>query len=283
MGDAVRDLADPHAVDAAPPPVERHGHYGPAMPSRQWVPAPRYLMRRDLILTLARDLTPGRLLEIGCGAGALLDDLTRLGFRTVGVDQSLSAYQKARAMLAGNSAAEVRMSCDGLPSGSFDYLAAFEVLEHIEDDAAALSGWARHLKPHGTLLISVPAHPDRWNAADEWAGHYRRYTRASLEALVREAGFEVVTVWSYGFPVANVMERLSAGIYARQTKKRGGDAMSQDDRTQASGTDRSTLTRLWPVYRSGPITLLMRMVWRVQRLFLRSNLGIGYLVLARRA
>lgn len=276
------DTTETYMAPERAPLVQHHPHYGPALPDLHWVPAPRYLMRRDVILRLARTLTPGRFLELGCGAGALLDDLTRLGFTAVGADQSPSALRVAHALLNDNPNAEARASCEGLEEASFDQLAAFEVLEHIEDDLAALSDWARYLKPGGTLMVSVPAHPERWNPADVWAGHYRRYTRDDLQTLVRRAGFEVEQVQCYGFPIANIMERLSARIYARQTAERGGEDMDQDDRTSASGTDRSLLTRLWPYYSAWPASLAMRLIWRVQRLFLNGDRGIGYLVVARK-
>lgn len=272
-------------LPATPQPgaVTRHRHFGLAIPSMKWVPAPRYLMRRDVILGVARRLTPGRFLEVGCGAGALLDDLSRLGFAGVGVDQSAPARHIASALLRNTKNVEIRETCDGLAPDSFDYLAAFEVLEHIEDDLAALSDWARYLKPGGSLLVSVPAHPERWNPADVWAGHYRRYRRQDLVALVKKAGFEVETMQCYGFPLANVMERFSGRIYAHQTRKRGGDQMNQDDRTRSSGSDRNLLTRIWPIYSSRPGTLAMRMVWKAQRAFLDGDRGIGYLVVARKS
>lgn len=263
--------------------VTRHRHFGLAVPALQWVPAPRYLMRRDVILDLARRLAPGRLLEIGCGAGALLDDLAGMGFSAVGVDQSPSARRIATALLGETRDVEIRETCEGLTPESFDHLAAFEVLEHIEDDLAALSDWARYLKPGGSLMVSVPAHPERWNSADVWAGHYRRYRREDLVELVGKAGFEVETIQCYGFPLANFMERLSARVYANLTRKRGGDEMDQNARTGASGSDRSLLTRIWPIYSSLPGTLAMRLVWKVQRMFLNGDRGIGYLVVARKA
>ncbi len=263
--------------------VTRHRYFGLAIPALHWVPAPRYLMRRDVILGVAKRLAPGRLLEIGCGAGALLDDLAGMGFSAVGVDQSPAARRIATALLVGTRDVEIRETCEGLASESFDHLAAFEVLEHVEDDLAALSDWARYLKPGGGLIVSVPAHPERWNPADVWAGHYRRYRRKDLVDLVEKADFKVETIQCYGFPLANFMERLSARVYANQTRKRGGDEMNQDERTDASGSDRSLLTRIWPIYSSFPGTLAMRLVWKVQKMFLNGDRGIGYLIVARKS
>lgn len=262
--------------------VIHHPHYGPALPQAKWVPAPRYLMRRDIILDIARDLKRGRFLELGCGAGGLLHDLARLGFFAVGVDQSKSARRIAEMLLAEVPEAEVFETADHLEEASFDQLGAFEVLEHIEDDLTALTDWARYLKPGGDLMVSVPAHPERWNQADVWAGHYRRYRRADITGLVEAAGFDVTRVLCYGFPLANAMERLSAPVYARQTEARGGEEMDQDARTEESGSDRSILTRLWPAYSSAVGTLAMRSVWKMQRRFLETDRGIGYLVVGRK-
>src|SRR3546814_6549126 len=73
---------------------------------------------------------------------------------------------------------------------------AFEVLEHIEDDHAALRQWLGWLKPGGILLMSVPAHPSQWNAADVWAGHFRRYRKRELLGLVEENVLELEHVRS---------------------------------------------------------------------------------------
>lgn len=270
------------ATPDGPPALLWHREYGAALPSRNWVPAPRYLLRRDLLLRIFRDLPPGRLLEFGCGAGALLVDLSRMGFSAVGVDQSVSARQLAQVLNADTPTIRIAETADGEADASFDYLAAFEVLEHIEDDHGALREWAQYLRRGGTLVISVPAHPERWNPADVWAGHYRRYRRADLMALVDAAGFEKAEIQSYGFPLANFMERLAAPIYARQTRARGAAEMSLSERTGQSGSDRRLLTRLWPFYSSLPATLVMRMILAVQKRFCNSDRGIGYILVARK-
>ncbi len=59
-------------------------------------------------------------------------------------------------------------------SGSIDLVVAFDVLEHILDDAAALREVERVLRPGGCLLVTVPADMDLWSAHDEAVGHVRR-------------------------------------------------------------------------------------------------------------
>jgi SAM-dependent methyltransferase len=263
--------------------VQCHRHFGPAMPALDWVPAPRYLMRRDLLLRLILAREPGRILEFGCGSGALLAELAEAGFLAIGVEQSPAALALARQVTAGLAAVQILPHAPEPVLPIQDYLAAFEVLEHIEDDHAALKDWVRHLRPGGTVLLSVPAHPERWNPADVWAGHFRRYRRSDLTALAAAAGLIVEDVICYGFPVANLMERLAAPVYARQSARQAKGGLDQAGRTGASGTDRRLLTRLWPLYSRFPLALALRGILALQRRFLGSDRGIGYILIARKA
>ena len=81
------------------------------------------------------------------------------------------------------------------------------MLEHIEDDEAALTRWLRPLRPGGWVLVSVPHGRDRFGPQDERVGHHRRYDRADLESLLARAGLGELTVVSYGFPLGNALDR----------------------------------------------------------------------------
>ncbi|MBN8630003.1 MAG: class I SAM-dependent methyltransferase [Rhodobacterales bacterium] len=262
--------------------VQIHPAFGPALPEANWVPAPRYLMRRDLVLKLFGTFEPGRVLEFGCGSGALLAELAGRGFSGTGIEQSETALHLARRMTVAHPEISIHADAGDQGAESYDFLAAFEVLEHIEDDRGTLAAWAGYLRPGGTAILSVPAHPERWNPADVWAGHFRRYRREDLHALAEAAGLIVEDVICYGFPFANLMERLAAPVYARQLAKPAKDNLDQAGRTGESGTDRRLLTRLWPIYSAFPARHALQGALALQRRFLGSDRGIGYILIARK-
>ncbi|HYM61803.1 MAG TPA: methyltransferase domain-containing protein, partial [Thermoanaerobaculia bacterium] len=74
----------------------------------------------------------------------------------------------------------------------FDTIVSLNVLEHIEDDVAALRAMREILAPGGHVALLVPAHPSLYGEYDRLDGHFRRYTRRSFEAAIRRAGFEQV-------------------------------------------------------------------------------------------
>lgn len=81
---------------------------------------------------------------------------------------------------------------------SLDVVSAFDVVEHIADEAALLTELRRILRPGGRLLVSVPAYQWAWSSHDVAAGHYRRYTRPRLVAALQAAGFDTERV-TYAF------------------------------------------------------------------------------------
>jgi SAM-dependent methyltransferase len=163
--------------------------------------------------------------------------------------------------------------------GHFDLVCAFDVLEHIKEDAIALEQWVAWLRPGGRLCISVPAHAGRWGAGDEWAGHYRRYERESLRGLLQAKGLRIEHFECYGFTLANLAEALGNHTYRRLMQQRSR-AYSHEESSSRSGIDRGDYLRLF-----GKLdTLLGRSAFRLanvaQALTARTDLGSGYLVLA---
>jgi len=258
---------------------------GPAFPEFGWVPAPRYLMRRDRILALTAATTPGKLLEIGPGAGTLLVEFAQRGFDCAALESSAEAREMVE-KVAGAAQADVDLhAAPGADwNDRFDCLFAFDVLEHIEDDRAALDQWATWLRSGGTLVLSVPARMRLWTAGDEWAGHFRRYERDALIALVEAAGLKVERFECYGFPLTNIAEKASAPLYRRAIHARSGSAaLDRQRNNDRSGTDRRLHMRMFALMRTWFGKSVMRAFYRVQGWFLHRDMGSGYILLARAA
>jgi SAM-dependent methyltransferase len=81
----------------------------------------------------------------------------------------------------------------GLPfaDATFDLVAAFDVIEHVEDGGRAFSELCRVLKPEGCLVFSVPLHPAHWTEFDDYVGHARRYVPADLLKIIADNGLYV--------------------------------------------------------------------------------------------
>ena len=98
---------------------------------------------------------------------------------------------------------------------SFELAASLDVIEHLEDDLAALRELRRVVAPGGALLVTVPAYQWLWSGHDEINHHLRRYTRSSLLRVAREAGWEPVRTTYFNsllLPVAialRVLDRFS--------------------------------------------------------------------------
>jgi SAM-dependent methyltransferase len=252
------------------------------MPSLNWIPAPRYVLRRDRVLSILKDSPPCRVLDIGCGPGALISEMGQAGYDAYGVDRSAKARELGRHLQYQSPGMQLHAELDEEWKGSFDLVMSFEVIEHLQDDIGAMREWREYLKPGGRIIISTPAHPSRWNAADEWAGHVRRYRRDQLVEAVEKAGFEVEKIECYGFPLANVMEVLTAPNYRRRLEAKRGVVEGADALTDDSGSDRSGLAKFWPIYSGFIPTLAMRVFCGMQRPFLGSDLGTGYVIIAKR-
>jgi SAM-dependent methyltransferase len=81
---------------------------------------------------------------------------------------------------------------------SFDLICALDIIEHVEDDVNAVAELSRVLTPQGTLLTSIPLHPECWTSFDDLVGHRRRYEPAQLISLLADQGFEIERSAIYG-------------------------------------------------------------------------------------
>lgn len=135
-----------------------------------------------------------RVLDAGCGTGRNLIEFGRLGDAR-GVDASPDAVQLC--LRRGIESVSVgRLESLPFPDGSFDLIFATDVIEHVDDDRAALSEMRRVCAPGGLLLATVPAYRWLWSEHDEANHHFRRYTLRRLRPRLRATGWEPLE-WSY--------------------------------------------------------------------------------------
>lgn len=136
--------------------------------------------------------------EIGCGTGYVLSGISRAfpGLKLFGAEAYPSALAYAKARTRGAEYAQ--MDAYRLPFfEEFDVIGAFDVLEHLSNDGAALKEMYRTVKPGGGLMLTVPQHSWLWSALDSAAGHKRRYSRKEIEHKVQSAGFKVLFMTSF--------------------------------------------------------------------------------------
>jgi len=158
-----------------------------------------FVHRRRLVAALLARWGPAAeplaVLDVGCGSGGNLEWLRGLGHFAVGLDRSALALGLARERGAGLPVVRGRAQdlARVFAPSSFSLVTLFNVLYHewVDDEARVLSAAHRVLRPGGRLLLTEPAFSwlrRRHDAIDLGA---RRFTRARLEQLVRDAGFDV--------------------------------------------------------------------------------------------
>lgn len=129
-----------------------------------------------------------QILDVGCGGGGNILFLKKYG-EVIGLDPSPDAL----AFCENKGFKELALSgiaATPYVDNFFDLVTAFDVLEHLPDDIAALKEMVRVSK--GLVMITVPAWPFLWSAHDFYLGHRRRYRKSELINKFKRAGLEVL-------------------------------------------------------------------------------------------
>jgi SAM-dependent methyltransferase len=171
-------------------------------------------------------VSSGRLLDVGCGHGLLLDEARRRGFDVVGLELSRSAAGHAREVL-DLDVREVPLEEFGVWDG-FDVVVLADVLEHLDDPVAAVQRCARLLRPDGALCVVTPD-PSSLTArvaGRRWWGYLPAHAcllpRATLRELLGEQGLVVSADEA-------LVRSFSARRWARGLAERAGPARAPLD------------------------------------------------------
>jgi len=130
-----------------------------------------------------------RVLDVGCGSGAVLEALSER-FEAYGTDTSRLAIDLSHQRGLTNAFC-CTLEMFPHPEFRFDLITLLDVIEHVDDDRGVLKEAHRYLKPGGWALVTVPAYEFLWGPHDVVNHHKRRYARPGLRRVLEATGFEV--------------------------------------------------------------------------------------------
>lgn len=244
-----------------------------------WVPTPTFLYRNYLYKKIADTLPRNSyFLDVGSGNGEFLRVLSNLGFTGESVDISKEAVEYAKKQLRDVKGVTVKQGdiFKYKPSKKYDVIFCFETMEHIEKDALAMKKLYQLLKLGGTLVLSAPAHMKEWSQMDKIKGHYRRYERPEITKKLKSAGFKIKDLYTYGFPFLWFLRKVSSsGKYIKSFTQH----MDQDARGRESSIQEEYSPKLKSIV-TNPV--LLWPAFKIMDQFIKTDLGFGYLVVAKK-
>ncbi len=156
--------------------------------------------RNALIIWALKKYSPNiqSFLEIGCGTGYVLSGIAaafpqaKINGSDIFLEGLFFASERVK------DANFMQLDATNMPFlNEFDVVGAFDVIEHIDQDEAALAGIYKALKVGGYMMLTVPQHPSLWSSADDYWCHVRRYTSDEAHEKVKRAGFDIVKTTSF--------------------------------------------------------------------------------------
>lgn len=185
-----------------------------------------FVARKDILCDRMLRHFPNakNIFEIGCGTGFVLSNVHQAfpAAQLTGSDIFTEGLGFAKRRVP--SALLYQMDACQIPFvEEFDLIGAFDVLEHIDDDQAALGQIYQACQSGGGIILTVPQHRWLWSSTDDYAHHKRRYTRTQLVGKVERAGFRVEYVGSFVFLL------LPAMLASRLLQKSAQSSDRMDD------------------------------------------------------
>lgn len=198
-----------------------------------------HIGKRKIVFDLIRKYAEYKndALDIGCGAGLVVEELGRYFKNAWGLDNSPEALkfcqERGLKYLVLSSAERINQT-----SGMYDTITALDVLEHL-DDGMCLAECHRLLRPNGTIFVSVPSYPALWSYWDEMLGHKRRYTKTTLQNVLQDSGFRLLKISYSNFFI------LPLVTIARKLKSKSTKSCQQSDFIPTPALLNGTLKKLY--------------------------------------
>jgi SAM-dependent methyltransferase len=243
-------------------------------PGEAQTSGPRFAARSLLLRRVFKRKEPSRALDIGCGRGGITRILARYATSVMATEVTPQSVEAASDGLQDCDNVNVRManlfdggSDDLSNEGPFDLILLSEVLEHLNDDVGALKIIHSLLTEDGLLVITVPRDPRFWSVEDELWDHKRRYERTELEGKLRDTGFELDLLWTWGFPITKRIVKFQVN----RLRPRGSDVRDGPPLVARPPS------LLLPLARIG-----FGMIARFEQIFKGTDRGLGYVATARK-
>jgi 2-polyprenyl-3-methyl-5-hydroxy-6-metoxy-1,4-benzoquinol methylase len=184
---------------------------------------PWWRARAALTLDLLRDMgvrPPASVLDVGCGWGITLEALERHGYRAIGMEVSRRALDQLDR--PGRRLIEADLTRPmGPHPPTHDAVLALDVIEHLDDDGAAVRRLASLTRPGGLVVVSVPALPELYGEFDSIQGHRRRYLAPMLRAAFAESGLVLERVFWWGRWLLPALRRQRTRSHIRPGESAG--------------------------------------------------------------
>lgn len=160
-----------------------------------------FVARREILDALIKKFSPQKnkkILEIGAGTGANLEMLSTHG-RVTAVEPNDIARKNILEKF-GNKVSVINAKIPNLNlAEKYDLICLFDVLEHLENDKAALQEIKNYLQKNGRIILTVPAYQFMWSEHDKNLHHFRRYNKKDLTKLVESCGLRLERISYFNF------------------------------------------------------------------------------------
>jgi SAM-dependent methyltransferase len=178
---------------------------------REWIDAQRdrrLAMWEARLNRLERRTPRGRILDVGCGEGAFLELAAARGWEIWGTELSVDGARHSSARL-GREMYRGELHEARLPSGFFDVVTLWHVLEHVRQPSRYLDEIRRILRPDGLCVIAVPnvddlfmraayrivrGRPPRLYSGQDREIHLFHFSAATIDQYLKKAGFNVCRI-----------------------------------------------------------------------------------------